>query len=273
MTAARRRPTTKRRTSNPMTESMDKPSVAAARRVLVVDDEPGVRQMVAEYLARHGFVAATASGGRELDAHFAQQRPDLVILDVTMPEEDGVAIARRLRAEHPTLPIIMLTALEEVVDRVVGLESGADDYITKPFDLRELRARIQAVMRRAVNGKEPDAPATDDSVPFGDVVLDLKGRKLLHPDGREERLTAIEFDLLEAFARHPNQVLSRSRLLDLAHNREMEPFDRSIDIRITRLRRKIERDPAKPQVIKTERGVGYIFVTSTRRLTDGKGGH
>jgi DNA-binding response OmpR family regulator len=275
LTAARRRPTTKRRNPYAMTESMDKPSVAAAKRVLVVDDEPGVRQMVAEYLARHGFVATTAGGGRELDAHFAQQRPDLVILDVTMPEEDGIAIARRLRAAHPTLPIIMLTALEEVVDRVVGLESGADDYITKPFDLRELRARIQAVMRRADGAARDGAEATpaDDAVAFGDVVLDLKGRKLLHPDGREERLTAMEFDLLEAFARHPNQVLSRSRLLDLAHNREMEPFDRSIDIRITRLRRKIERDPAKPQVIKTERGVGYIFVTSTRRLTDGKGGH
>ncbi|MDY0873802.1 response regulator [Dongia rigui] len=254
---------------------MDKPSIAAAKRVLVVDDEPDLRQMVAEYLARHGFAVASAGGGRELDQHFASGQPDLVLLDVTMPEEDGFSIARRLRAAHPTLPIIMLTALDEVVDRVVGLESGADDYVTKPFDLRELRARIQAVMRRAGSasgGNGQAGTAGDESVAFGDVVLDLKGRRLLHPDGREDRLTAMEFDLLQAFARHPNQVLSRDRLLDLAHNREMEPFDRSIDIRITRLRRKIERDPAKPQIIKTERGVGYIFVTPGRRVSEGREG-
>lgn len=258
-----------------MIERMDKPSIAAAKRVLVVDDEPDLRQMVAEYLARHGFAVASADGGRELDRHFASGRPDLVLLDVTMPEEDGFSIARRLRAAHPSLPIIMLTALDEVVDRVVGLEAGADDYVTKPFDLRELRARIQAVMRRtggANGGDSPAVSASDDAVPFGDVVLDLKGRRLLHPDGREDRLTAMEFDLLQAFARHPNQVLSRDRLLDLAHNREMEPFDRSIDIRITRLRRKIERDPAKPQIIKTERGVGYIFVAPGRRPVDGRDG-
>jgi two-component system phosphate regulon response regulator OmpR len=258
-----------------MTDCMDKPSIAAAKRVLVVDDEPDLRQMVAEYLARHGFAVAGAAGGRELDQHFASERPDLVLLDVTMPEEDGFSIARRLRAAHPTLPIIMLTALDEVVDRVVGLESGADDYVTKPFDLRELRARIQAVMRRAGSangGNDRASSSRDESVSFGDVILDLKGRRLLHPDGREDRLTAMEFDLLQAFARHPNQVLSRDRLLDLAHNREMEPFDRSIDIRITRLRRKIERDPAKPQIIKTERGVGYIFVAPGRRAPEGRDG-
>jgi DNA-binding response OmpR family regulator len=261
---------------------MDKPSVAASNRVLVVDDEPGLRQMVAEYLGRHGFIVSTAESGADLDRQISAMVPDFVLLDVTMPEEDGFSIARRLRAAHPGLPIILLTALDEVVDRVVGLEAGADDYMTKPFDLRELRARIQAVTRRTrTNGVAPLTTAVSDPraaaagvgadpqaaelVSFGEVKLDVKARRLLRVDGSEEKLTAMEFDLLQAFARHPNQVLSRDRLLELAHNRNMEPFDRSIDIRITRLRRKIELDPSKPQVIKTERGVGYIFVPPPAR--------
>jgi two-component system phosphate regulon response regulator OmpR len=157
----------------------------------------------------------------------------------------------------------MLTAAGDTVDRVVGLELGADDYVTKPFDLRELRARIQAVLRRArqtPDSLQQQAERTAERVRFGDFLLDLLSHRLLRPDGTELEITAMEFDLLAAFARNPNRVLSRDRLLDLAHNRDCEPFDRSIDVRITRIRRKVERDPEKPEVIKTMRGTGYMFV-------------
>src|SRR5271165_3506837 len=188
--------------------------------------------------------------------------PDLLILDVNLPGEDGFAIARRVRARS-AVPILMLTAVGETVDRVVGVELGADHYVTKPFDLRELRARIQAVLRRT--GRTPESPPTQIQRPaqrvrFGDLLLDLDAHRLLRPDGRELQITAMEYDLLAAFARNPNRVLSRDRHLDLAHHRGAEPFDRSIDVRITRIRRKVERDPERPQVIKTMRGAGYMFV-------------
>jgi two-component system phosphate regulon response regulator OmpR len=239
-------------------------SALKGRRIVVVDDDGGVREMITDYLAQHGYEVRAAADGAALDRLLAEATPDLILLDVNMPGEDGFSIARRLRAEDALLPIIMLTAMGEVVDRVVGLEIGTDDYIVKPFDLRELRARIGAVLRRSrVSSAPGKAPAPDEMrrVAFGTVTLDLESRRLVRADGSEERLTAMEFDLLQAFAKNPNRVLSRDKLLDLAHQKEMEPFDRSIDIRIARLRRKIEVDPAKPQVIKTERGGGYIFVT------------
>jgi len=235
-------------------------------RVIVVDDEPELRDMVAEYLGKHRFAVRTAAGGHELDAQLADNPPDLLILDVNMPGEDGFAIARRVRAKS-NVPIIMLTAANETVDRVVGLELGADDYLVKPFDLRELRARIQAVLRRtgravdpAPQPTQPQGPDPAALVRMGDKRLDLDARRLLQPDGTELPLTAMEFDLLRAFAANPNRALRRDRLLDLAHGRDNEPFDRSIDVRITRIRRKLERDPAKPEVIKTVQGVGYMFV-------------
>jgi two-component system phosphate regulon response regulator OmpR len=241
---------------------MDQPGTQG-RRIVVVDDDDGVREMVAEYLGRHGYKVRAASGGSELDQLLAEDGADLVLLDVNMPGEDGLSIARRLRRAHADLSIVMLTAMGEVIDRVVGLEIGTDDYIVKPFDLRELRARIGAVLRRApaprTDAAKPDAEP-GHRIAFGAVLLDLEARMLVRADGSEEHLTAMEFDLLQAFAKNPNRVLSRDKLLDLAHHKEMEPFDRSIDIRIARLRRKIEVDPAKPQVIKTERGGGYIFV-------------
>ncbi|HTO85480.1 MAG TPA: response regulator [Candidatus Binatia bacterium] len=241
---------------------MNQAEGSVGRRIIVVDDDAGVREMVAEYLTQHGFSVRTADSAAAFDRLFAAEHADLILLDVNMPGEDGFSLARRLRAAKVTTPIIMLTAMGDVIDRVVGLEIGSDDYIVKPFDLRELRARIAAVLRRI-------APAVDEAktkedahrVAFGAVVLDLDARRLIRADGSEEKLTAMEFDLLQAFARHPNRVLSRDTLLDLAHHKEMEPFDRSIDIRIARLRRKIETDPSKPQVIKTERGGGYIFVS------------
>ena len=238
-------------------------------RLIVVDDEPDLRSMIAEYLGKHGFTIRTAAGGSELDAHLSAEPADLVILDVNMPGEDGFAIARRIRATSK-LAILMLTAADDIVDRVVGLEIGADDYLTKPFDLRELRARIRALLRRAVPAAAPAtssaaapaqaAPDPKSRVRFGHVLLDLQSHRLIAADGSEQPLTATEFDLLEAFARHPNRVLSREQLLELANCRAWDVFDRSIDIRIARIRRKVEQDPSNPQTIKTVRGAGYMFV-------------
>jgi DNA-binding response OmpR family regulator len=242
---------------------MNDAGAAAFRQIIVVDDEPGLREMVGEYLSNHGFIVRAAESGVALDALLAERPADLVLLDVNLGAEDGFAIARRLRTSRPTLPIVMLTAMGEVVDRVVGLELGADDYITKPFDLRELRARIRTVLRRA----GPSTPAATsrksrerELVSFGLKTLDLSKRCLIDAEGQEEKLTAMEFELLRAFARNPNRVLSRDQLLDLAHQRSMDPFDRSIDIRITRIRRKIEIQADKPEIIKTVRGSGYIFL-------------
>jgi two-component system phosphate regulon response regulator OmpR len=233
--------------------------MAGAAGIIVVDDEPELRTMVAQYLARHGFAPRTAADGVELDMLLTEAPADLVILDVSMPGEDGFAIARRLRAANNT-PILMLTAACDVVDRVVGLELGVDDYLVKPFDLRELQARIRAILRRT--SQSPPADPTR-YVRFGRARLDLVAHRLLYDDDTPVALTRMEFDLLQAFAVNPNRVLSRDQLLDLAHNRNWEAFDRSIDIRVTRIRRKIEVDPTKPAVIKTVHGAGYIFIAST----------
>jgi DNA-binding response OmpR family regulator len=242
---------------------------AMPARLIVVDDEPDLRGMIAEFLGNHGYVVWGAGNGRELDARLADDVPDLLILDVNMPGEDGFAIARRMRA-HNAVPILMLTAADTVVDRVVGLEIGADDYLTKPFDLRELLARVRAILRRAPRPSVGVPAATGESseprvdpeskVRFGHLLLDLHAHQLVASDGTELALTTAEFNLLAAFARHPNRVLSRERLLELAHGRADEVFDRSIDIRVARIRRKVEQDPANPQMIKTVRGAGYIFV-------------
>jgi two-component system phosphate regulon response regulator OmpR len=230
-------------------------------QIIVVDDEVELRAMVAEYLTGQGFAVRLAGSGAELDARLAEWPANLLILDVNMPGEDGLAIARRLRTGGGGVPILMLTAGSDVVDKVLGLEMGADDYLTKPFDLRELRARVRSLLRRTMTPEPPVAPPEPDRyVRFGKVRLDLHGRQLVDDEDQPQRLTAMEFDLLEAFARHPNRALSRDRLLDLAHNSSWEAFDRSIDIRVARLRRKVEPDPAKPRVIKTVHGVGYIFV-------------
>ena len=241
-----------------------------AARLIVVDDEPDLRAMIAEYLGNHGFAVRGVANGRELDAQLADDLPDLLILDVNMPGEDGFAIARRMRA-HNAMPILMLTAADTVVDRVVGLEIGADDYLTKPFDLRELLARVRAILRRAsrpsvgvpaakVPGPSESRIEPGSKVRFGHLLLDLHAHQLVTSDGTELALTTPEFNLLAAFARHPNRVLSREQLLELAHDRADEVFDRSIDIRIARICRKVEQDPANPRMIKTVRGAGYIFV-------------
>ncbi len=235
------------------------------KHIVVVDDEPGIRETIQEYLELHDFRVTAAGGGEALRKAMERDDVDLVLLDIRMPGEDGLSLARFLRAEKE-VGIIMLTAAGEVVDRIVGLEMGADDYLAKPVDLRELLARIKAVLRRVErrNAESEDAPLADNArlARFGRFVLNLDSHKLLDGTGGEIPLTGMEFDLLKAFADNPNRVLTRDQLLNLAHNRDWEPFDRSIDIRIARIRRKIESDPAKPQVIKTVRGAGYIYSTA-----------
>lgn len=236
---------------------------AAVSEIIVVDDEPDIRDMVQEYLLNSGFAVRTADSGDALDALIKTRPADLILLDLNLGTDDGLSIARRLRATIPTLAIIMLTALGETVDRVIGLEVGADDYIAKPFDLREVRARIRSVLRRRGVIKEAeqgDQVPNGRMVSFGQKSLDLERHCLVDRQGQEERLTAMEFDLLRAFANAPNRVLSRDQLLELAHQRGSDPFDRSIDIRIARIRRKIELQSDKPQIIKTVRGSGYIFI-------------
>jgi len=239
--------------------------MTAPQHIAVVDDEEQIRAAVGEYLQLHGFRVSLADGGESLRKVMAGSDPiDLVILDLNMPGEDGLTIARHLR-EHSSVGIVILTAAGQTVDRVVGLEIGADDYMTKPFDLRELLARVKSVLRRVTAAPTP-APAAEPDKPggtavrFGRLTLDTESHALIGEDGKEVPLTSMEYDLLRAFANAPNRVLDRDQLLDMAHNRNTDPFDRSIDVRIARIRRKIEKDPSKPQVIKTIRGAGYIFL-------------
>jgi DNA-binding response OmpR family regulator len=244
---------------------MDDSSKSFRGEVIVVDDEAELRDLLLEYLTKNGFQTRVADSSASLDQLMAVRPADLVLLDINLGPDDGLSIARRLRATHPSIGIIMLTAIADVVDRVIGLEVGADDYIGKPFDLRELRARIRSVLRQRAphsSGAEIGNIATNSkSVSFGLKKLDLERRCLIDGAGQEEKLTAMEFDLLQAFANSPNRVLTRDQLLDLAHQRSSsDPFDRSIDIRVARIRRKIEVHCAKPQIIKTVRGSGYMFV-------------
>ena len=232
----------------------------SAVRVLVVDDDRTVREMLAQYLTEHGYEVALADGGEAMRAELERALPSAVLLDVRMPGKDGLTLARYVR-ERYDVGIIMVTAADDVVDRVAGLEVGADDYIAKPFDLRELRARLKSVLRR-VEAKVPQAarPAARERISIGKCQLDLRSHELRDARGREVPITSMEFDLLKVFVEHPNQVLSRDRLLSLTRNREWEPFDRSIDIRIARLRRKLEDDPDRPRAIRTVRGAGYMYV-------------
>ena len=246
-----------------------------ATRLLVVDDDTSVRAMLREYLGMHGFAVAEAGTGEQMRAELEAELPDVVLLDVRLPGEDGLTLARYLR-ERYDVGIIMVTASGDVVDRVVGLEVGADDYVAKPFDPRELLARIKSVLRRiqakpeAAVAAAPPATApppiqTSDRQPVGRCQIDLQSRRLFDADGEELPLTSMEFDLLKVFIGNPNRVLSRDQLLMNTRNREWEPFDRSIDIRIGRLRRKIEPEPgSEPRYIRTVRNAGYMFVPDGR---------
>jgi DNA-binding response OmpR family regulator len=231
----------------------------APERILIVDDDRDVRESMGEYLSEHGYEVALAENGEAMRRAIAAAVPDVVLLDLNLPGEDGLSLARWLRSAHD-VAIIMVTAAGEVVDRVVGLEVGADDYVAKPFDPRELRARVKSVLRRGRAPAAAAAPPASRRVKVGRCSLDLQTHQLFAADGEELPITGMEFDLLRVFVERPNQVLSRDQLLTHTRNREWEPFDRSIDIRIARLRKKIEADPEKPRALKTVRGSGYIFI-------------
>lgn len=229
------------------------------QHIVVVEDEVAQRQLLLDYLTRHGFRVSGCESGQSLRRLVERELPALVLLDVGLPGgEDGFALARWLWERRGRVCIIMVTAAADMVDRVVGLETGADDYLPKPFDPRELLARIKSVLRRAGGGVAP--VPTAGRVRMGRRTLDMEKRVLIDEDGSEEALSATEFDLLKVFAENPNRPLARDWLLERIGHREMEVFDRAMDLRITRIRRKIEKDPAHPDAIRTVRGVGYMFV-------------
>lgn len=238
--------------------------------LLVVDDEPELRGLLGEYFGRHGFEVQLAENAAVARQLLALGVPDVAILDVNMPGENGLSLARWLRQSQPALGLLMLTTAGESVDRIVGLELGADDYVPKPFDLRELLARVRAIQRRVQLVKDAAAriggaaglagAAATRRVAFGHCLLDIDQRKLFGEQGDEIDITAAEFDLLALLAANPNRPLNRDQIMEQAHNRGWDVFDRSIDLRVMRLRRKIERNPDKPEIIKTVRNVGYVFV-------------
>jgi two-component system, OmpR family, response regulator len=232
--------------------------MSQTQHIFVVDDEAAARDMIGDYLKMQGFEVTLCDGGPALRAAAEKTKPDLVVLDLNMPEEDGLSLIRHLK-QSGNVPVIMLTAPASPIDRVVGLELGADDYLAKPCELRELLARIRSVLRRsAVTAAGPQG-TPNRTVRLGTKWLDLDARALRDEEGNEHPLTASEFSLLKAFAENPKRVLTRERLLDLAQARDSEAFDRAIDVRITRIRKKIEPDPQHPRVIKTVRGAGYVF--------------
>ncbi|WPH17004.1 response regulator transcription factor [Variovorax paradoxus] len=240
----------------------------SASHIAVLDDEIDITQLLANYLQSHGFRVTQLHNGPSLMALMDSDPADLVLLDLGLPGEDGFSIARRMR-ENWRCGLVIVTGRGDAVDKVVGLEVGADDYVTKPFDLRELVARVKAVLRRLAPGDVPAVPAaapasfapgTSDRLRFAGWQLDLAARSLTNPQGQNVPLTGGEFDLLCAFARHPGRVLSRDFLLEQTRGREAAPFDRTIDVQVGRLRKKIEADPDDPQIVKSVRGAGYILV-------------
>jgi DNA-binding response OmpR family regulator len=234
--------------------------MSVSPHIFVVDDEPAARDMVGDYLKLHGFKVTLCNGGASLRQCLAKDKPDLIVLDLNMPEEDGLSIVRDLK-KSTNVPVIMLTATASPIDRVVGLELGADDYLAKPAELRELVARIRSVIRRASQAAAAAGPAgaAREKIRFGTKWLDIEARVLQDDEGVDHPLTTSEFNLLKAFVDHPRRVLSRERLLDLANARDPDAFDRAIDVRITRIRRKVEPDPNHPRIIRTIRGAGYVF--------------
>jgi two-component system, OmpR family, phosphate regulon response regulator OmpR len=229
-------------------------------RILVVDDDARIRDLLRRYLTQEGFEVIVAEDGKALTRIMMRDPIDLIVLDLMMPGEDGLSICRRLRAAGDRTPIIMLTAKGEDVDRIVGLEVGADDYLGKPFNPRELLARVHAVLRRRPAQESPGAPSAENEVvTFGAFDFDM-GQRTLKKNGEEMPLTTGEFAMLKALVRHPRQPLSREKLAQLARGREFEPFDRSLDVQISRLRKMVEVDVASPRYIQTVWGVGYVFV-------------
>lgn len=231
-----------------------------ADRILVVDDDDRLRELLRRYLVQEGFDVLLAADGEGMDKLLLRDSVDLMVLDLMMPEEDGLSICRRLRAAKNNTPIIMLTAKGDDVDRIVGLEVGADDYLAKPFNPRELLARVNAVLRRRPPTEVPGAPsATPETVEFGEFIFDM-GARTLRRNGQLVTLTTGEFSMLKVLVRHARQPLSREKLAQLARGRGFEPFDRSLDVQVSRLRKMIEADPGSPRYIQTVWGLGYVFI-------------
>ena len=239
---------------------MTPPATPRPDRVIVVDDDARIRDLLRRYLTQEGFEVVLAEDGKTLTRLLTRENIDLIVLDLMLPGEDGLSICRRLRAAKDMTPIIMLTAKVEDVDRIVGLEVGADDYLSKPFNPRELLARIHAVLRRRPTLEAPGAPSqATQTVSFGPFEFDLSLRRLTKA-GEALAMTTGEFSMLKALVRHPRQPLSRDKLAHLARGREFEPFDRSLDVQVSRLRKLIEPDATQPRYIQTVWGVGYVFV-------------
>ena len=239
---------------------MSSAAIARADRIVVVDDDARIRDLLRRYLSQEGFEVLLAEDAKALNRLLTREAVDLIVLDLMLPGEDGLSVCRRLRAANDQTPIIMLTAKVEDVDRIVGLEVGADDYLPKPFNPRELLARIHAVLRRRPSRELPGAPSPlGEKVVFGPFELDLALRRLTR-EGSPMDLTTGEFSMLKALVRHPRQPLSRDKLARLARGREFEPFDRSLDVQVSRLRKMLEPDPAHPRYIQTVWGLGYVFV-------------
>lgn len=252
-------------TSNTSSQANSQASPQAAApnhraKILVVDDDLRLRDLLRRYLGEQGFQVTVAENAVAMNKLWLRERYDLLVLDLMLPGEDGLAICRRLRGANDKTPIIMLTAKGEDVDRIVGLEMGADDYLPKPFNPRELVARIGAVLRRKAPDEIPGAPSeTPETFAFGDFVLDLATRTL-KKKGELIPLTTSEFSVLKVFSRHPRQPMSREKLMEMARGREYEVFDRSLDVQISRIRKLIERDPSHPAIIQTVWGLGYVFI-------------
>jgi len=236
------------------------PSPERTDKILIVDDDARIRDLLKRYLTQEGFEVFLAEDGKSLNRVMQRETADLIVLDLMMPGEDGLSICRRLRAANDLTPVIMLTAKGEDIDRIIGLEVGADDYLGKPFNPRELLARIHAVLRRRPAKEVPGAPSTVAEIArFGKFTFDMAARTL-HAGSEELALTTGEFAMLKALVRHPRTPLSREKLAQLSRGREFEPFDRSLDVQVSRLRKLIETDPANPRMIQTVWGVGYVFI-------------
>ena len=233
-------------------------------KILIVDDDREIRTLLADYLDSNGYSTVTAADGHAMATALEANKIDLIVLDLNLPGDDGLTLCRNLRAKS-AMPVIMLTARSEALDRIIGLEMGADDYLSKPFEPRELLARIRSVLRRAHSPAHNGTNDTVQRLKFGDWTLDITARHLLSPQGLVIALSGAEFRMLEIFLEHPNRVLNRDQLLNIMHGRDADPFDRSIDIQISRLRQKLGEDARSPQVIKTVRNGGYVLsVTVTR---------
>jgi two-component system OmpR family response regulator len=229
-----------------------------ARHILIVDDDRDIRTLLGDYLQKNGFRATAVPDGKGMRRVLEQAHVDLIVLDLMMPGEDGLKLTRELRV-HSQTPILMLTALGEEVDRIVGLEVGADDYLSKPFSPRELVGRIKAILRRTAHMPRDPAQSTANIYRFGDWTLDVTARTLRHTDNSEHALSGAEFRLLSILLAHPTRVLSRSQLMELLRGRDIDPFDRSVDVRISRLRQVLRDDARSPKIIKTVYGEGYIM--------------